>query len=122
MQDEQKKLINNILSYLSDKERERFSGGIKMGFEKGQPSSFAETYCPDKDIKATGEDFDLKAFIRKACEDGFYGTLFVVYEDGVLTHYNRVRTIQGKVLEKVLGCQPAPNKKCVIKMGVRANA
>ena len=116
--------IMKILTYLFSKESERFTGGIKMGFENGKPSSFSETFCPDKEIIAVNNEFDLETFIKKACEPGFYGTLFVVYENGILTHYNRVRTIQGSVLERVLGSRDIPMrpKKCVVKMGVRTNA
>ena len=114
--------INNILAYLFSKESERFTGGIKMGFENGKPSSFSETFCPDKEIITVNNEFNLEAFIKKACEPGFHGTLFVVFENGILTQYNRVRTIQGPVLDRVLGGRDIPiqPKKCVVKMGVRA--
>ena len=112
----------NILSYLFSKESERFTGGIKMGFENGKLSSISETFCPDKEIIAVNNEFDLETFIKNACEPRFYGTLFVVYEKGILTHYNRVRTIQGQVLEQVLIKFDIPRpKQSVVKMGVRTS-
>jgi hypothetical protein len=120
MQDE---TIRNILSYLSSKELEGFTGGVKMGFENGKPQSFSETFCPDKEIIAVDALFDLESFIRDACKPGFHGTLYIVYKSGILTHYNRVRTMQGQVLERVLGSRDIPMrpKKCVVKMGVRTS-
>ena len=118
MQDE---TIRNILSYLSSKELEGFTGGVKMGFENGNPQSFSETFCPDKEIIAADALFNLESFIGDACKHGFFGTLYIVYKNGILTHYNRVRTMQGQVLERVLSSRDIPmrHKKSVVKMGVR---
>lgn len=114
-------VIQRILSYLFGKQLEEFSGGIKMGFENGKPVSFSETFCPDKGVLEAKDNtgFDLETFIDEACKDKFFGTLYLVYSMGKLTHYNRVRTIQGQVLQSILGCHeesPKPFEKRVIKV------
>ncbi|GHU75316.1 hypothetical protein FACS189461_1340 [Spirochaetia bacterium] len=93
---------NSILLYLDSKAKDGFSGGIKMGFEDGRPASFVESMHPDMDVPEVKKDFDLAGNIRQACTGKFYGTLFLVYQAGKITHFYRNRTWQGRVLEGML--------------------
>jgi len=114
--------IKSILSYLAGKTREGFTGGIKMGFEDGKPKGFAETDNPDTTIARIKPDFKINERISMACTPGFFGTLFLVYENGEITHSCYNKTFNGQVLDKMLSpnSAPAPGKKrigVVIKRG-----
>jgi hypothetical protein len=98
--------IKNILSYLHNKERELYTGGIRMGFEDGRPISFAETTHPDKEIPEVDPSFNIEGKIRMACTGKFYGTLFMVYTKGYISHFYSNRTWQGRVLEEMLQGNP----------------
>ena len=102
MREEREEFVKNILSYLDGKEKACFSGGIRMGFEDGRPHSFAETKNPDREIPEAGPNFNIAEEIKTACSAQFYGTLFLVYENGRITRFNPVRTFQGKALEEML--------------------
>jgi hypothetical protein len=94
--------IKSILIYLHNKEREYYTGGIRMGFEDGRPVSFVETTCPDKKIIQVDPLFNIDGKIRMACTGKFYGTLFVIYANGKITHFYYNQTWQGRLLEEML--------------------
>jgi hypothetical protein len=94
--------VKSILLYLDGKAREGFTGGIKMGFEKGRPASFAESTNPDFKVSEVQREFSLEDNIKEACGRSFYGTLFFVYREGSITHFYKNRTWQGQVLEDML--------------------
>jgi len=90
-----------IISYLNDKTQEGFTGGVKIGFEYGRPSSVAENFHVEVLIPLP-DGFDIKKQVTEALNGDFFGTLFFVFKDGQITHFNRIRTFQGKVLDKVI--------------------
>jgi hypothetical protein len=92
----------SILSYLDGKARDGFTGGIRMGFEDGRPHSFAETDNPDTTIAETKAEFDIGDKLKTACTPKYYGTLFLVYDHGRITHFCSNKTMNGKVLEEML--------------------
>jgi len=109
----QEETIRKVMSYLHDKTREGFSGGVKMGFEYGSPKSIAETLNPDATLPLP-DGFNIEEEIKTAFNGDFFGTLFFVYENGKITHFNRIKTMQGKVLEKMFESHP-PIKKIAIR-------
>jgi hypothetical protein len=96
-----------IMNYLNDKMLEGFNGGVKIGFEYGRPSGIGETLKPDESVMLPN-GFNLEKEISEAFHGDFFGTLFFAYKNGEVTHFNRIKTIQGKVLDKILG-DKAPN-------------
>jgi hypothetical protein len=94
--------VKSILSYLDGKAREGFTGGIKMGFENGRPVSFAESTNPDFKVPEVQREFSMEDSVKRACSGKFYGTLFLVYREGNITHFYYNRTWQGQVLEDML--------------------
>jgi hypothetical protein len=94
--------VKSIIKYLDGKAKEGFSGGVKMGFEDGRPASFVESTHPDLEVPKIPFDFNLVENIQKACKGKFYGTLFLVYDEGKITHFYYNRTWQGRVLEGML--------------------
>ncbi|GHU09559.1 hypothetical protein FACS1894151_07560 [Spirochaetia bacterium] len=113
--------VKNIMLYLDSKARERFSGGVKMGFEDGRPASFAESTHPDLDIPEVQYDFNLAETLEKACRGKFYGTLFFVYREGEITHFYYNRTWQGRVLEGMLVDLDSPKPKPKTRLTVVVN-
>ncbi|MDR0474541.1 MAG: hypothetical protein LBH43_12815 [Treponema sp.] len=94
--------VKGVLSYLDDKATAGYTGGIKMGFEDGRPTGFAETDNPDTTIKKVKADFDIEERVKKACNPKYYGTIFLVYENGLITHCCSNKTMNGKVLDEML--------------------
>jgi len=103
-----------ILFYFNNKAKEKFSGGIKMGFENGCPNSCAENTNSDFNAPEIEADFDLEEKIKTACGLGFYGTLFFVYESSNIISFYQTRTWQGKDLEAMLIRQVSPPKRFVV--------
>jgi hypothetical protein len=102
--------VKSILSYLDGKAREGFTGGIKMGFENGKPASFAESTNPDFKMPEVQKEFSIEDSVKKACGGRFYGTLFLVYSKGCITHFYYNRTWQGQILEDMLNVSGLPGK------------
>ena len=116
--------LKNILLYIAYKERENFTGGIKMGFEEGRPHGFVETLNPDYTIPTIEQNFKLEDKIKKACSIDFYGTLLFILKSGKITHFTENRTYQGRILENMLNSIPINNhlnikKKVILATNIR---
>jgi hypothetical protein len=118
----QEEYREKILTYLDNKKRECFTGGVKIGFEHGRPSGISENLKPDPETNLLiKNDFNIVEQINLACTGDFFGTLIFVYDCGEVTHFNRIKTIQGTVLSKMLDERTAiqPRQKSRVVVGVR---
>ena len=94
--------VIKIKACLDDYRQDKFTGGIKMAFEKGIPKTLWESSNPDFDIKPLKEDFSLDKALTMATAGSFSGSLLFILEDGVITRFDHTKTLQGRdLLEKL---------------------
>ena len=113
-----------IIAYLLNKQMAEFTGGVKMGFEAGRPNGFTENLAPDESIPQVETYFNTDEKIKLACNPEFYGTLFFIFKNGLITHFNLIRTYQGRLLEKMLQIpsnpiMQHPKKRVILTAGIR---
>jgi len=114
--------IAKIKAYLDDLRGEKFTGGIKMAFEKGMPKTFWRSSNPDFDIKPLKEGFNLDKKLTMATAGTFSGSLLFVFDDGDIKQFDYIETIQGRELLERLdnyhaGAAPrGPEKRQVITL------
>lgn len=97
--------VVKIKAYLDDYRLKRFTGGIKMAFEKGIPKTFWRSTVPDFENKPIDEGFSLDTMLSMATVGTFSGSLFFLLEDGEIKHFYYVETLQGRdLLERLNNC------------------
>jgi hypothetical protein len=100
-----RKSAESILDLYDGKRREGFTGGIKIGFEQGRPVNCSEYSNPEQDPPPVPKGFNPEDRIKKACTDGYYGSLLFIFKDGEITHFSYVRTWAGKGIEELFSGQ-----------------
>jgi hypothetical protein len=107
--------IKSIKLYLDEKRYERFTGGIKMGFEDGTPQTFWISTNPEFKSPGIDDHFDLEAKLMMAVSGGFSGTLFFILREGKITDFYCNQTIQGRRLIEFLNQKAG----CIVRSVVR---
>ncbi|GHV91197.1 hypothetical protein AGMMS50268_17000 [Spirochaetia bacterium] len=113
--------VQNIMLFLEDKAKKNFSGGVKMTFEDGRPVAFVETTHPDTEGLELTIDFDIAEKVKIACRRRFYGTLFLIYDNGKITHYYYNQVWQRHGLEEMLEGFDGPKSKPKTRLTVVVN-
>jgi hypothetical protein len=87
-----------IKAYLEDCRLKKFTGGIKMAFEKGAPKTFWRATYPDFQNKPVEKDFNLDKELAAATAGTFSGSLLFLLEDGIIKNFDSIETLQGRDL------------------------
>jgi hypothetical protein len=90
--------VIKIKACFEDYRQQKFTGGIKMAFEKGTPKTFWESSNPDFEIKPLKEGFSLDKVLTMATAGTFSGSLLFILEDGEITRFDHTKTLQGREL------------------------
>ena len=96
------KSADSILCLFDKKQREKFTGGIKLGFEQGRPVNCSEYSDPKETPPAVTGDFSLSDRLKKACSSGYYGSHLYIFKDGIITHASSVQTWMGQGIQSLL--------------------
>ena len=96
------KSADSLAALFNRKQQEKFTGGIKLGFNQGRLVNCSE-YSDPKDLPPRiPADFSLHERLKKACANGFYGTLLFIFKDGIITNHSSVQTWESKGIENLL--------------------
>ncbi len=90
-----------VIEYLAKKSEEKYSGSVKIGFERGKIVSLVEASSFGID---TGTSGDLESCLSATIAAGS-GSLVVDFEDGKTKGYAYTRTYRSDALRKVMGVE-----------------
>jgi hypothetical protein len=90
--------VVKIKAYLEDCRLKKFTGGIKMAFEKGIPKTFWRSTFPDFQNKPIDEKFNLDKELSMATAGTFSGSLLFLLDDGNIKNFDYIETLQGRDL------------------------
>jgi hypothetical protein len=108
--------IGKIRAFLDEKKHDKFTGGIKLVLNEGNPVHLSISDAPDFSIPPVDEVFDLDQKLAVVTDPGFSGSLFLMMERGDITKCGFHQTIQGRQLAEFLGGRrpSGPQKRPVI--------
>jgi len=96
------KSADSLLCLFDKKKQEKFTGGIKLGFDSGRPVNCSE-YSDPKDLPPpVPEGFSIREQIKNACASDYYGSHTYIFNDGEITHASTVRTWAGQGIQSLL--------------------
>ncbi|WP_461246349.1 hypothetical protein [Treponema sp. R6D11] len=96
------KSADSLLCLFDKKRNEKFTGGIKIGFDSGRPVNCSE-YSDPKDLPPpVPKGFSVREQIKKACASDYYGSHTYILSDGEITHASTVRTWSGQGIHTLL--------------------
>jgi hypothetical protein len=99
----------SVRSFIDVQRRNKFTGGIKIGFSEGNPNYLSFSDSPDFDIPSIPPDFKLDEKLSMVTNNLFSGSLFLVLDQGNITKCGYHQTLQGRRLsEFLIGCKAAP--------------
>jgi len=119
--------VGKIKAYLEDCRLKKFTGGMKMAFEKGIPKTFWKSTNPEFKINPIDDSFVIDKELAMATAGTFSGSLFFILEDGIIKNYDNTETLQGReLLEKLdnintaVSAQRGPDKRPVLAVRKKA--
>jgi hypothetical protein len=96
------KSADSLICLLDRKRREKFTGGIKLGFDQGRPVNCSE-YSDPKDLPPPiSQGFSVREQIKKACASDYYGSHTYIFNNGEITHVSTVQTWAGRSIQVLL--------------------
>ena len=93
----------NIIAYLENKKVDKFTGSIKLTFEKSKISSVSEANRHDLLTSFNFEKDIIFTFLEQIKDSAYYGSVVFVYEKGIITAYAYTRTYKDETLKNLLG-------------------
>jgi hypothetical protein len=96
------KSADSLICLFDKKRREKFTGGIKLGFEQGRLVNCVEYSDPERMPPLLPDDFSLRECFRMACSSGFYGSLLFFFKNGTIRNASSVRTWTGPGIQSLL--------------------
>lgn len=91
-----------ILEYLKNKTESKFTGAIRISYEKGKVVLLNEASSFDIETDVMNEG-NLEKIFREALSDSFFGYIVIEFKDGVKSRYGFSRSYRGDDLKKILG-------------------
>lgn len=95
-------VYKNIIEYLNKKQKELFSGAIKLGFENGRLVALSETNAIDSPTNEIDNDAAIQ-LVHNACTKNYNGTVAIIYNSGTPCRGGYIQTWKGEVLKEYFG-------------------
>jgi hypothetical protein len=96
------KSADSLICLFNKKQREKFTGGIKLGFEQGRLVNCTEYSDPERTPPPLPDGFSLHERLKMACTNGFYGSLLFIFKDGIITNTSTVQTWASQGIQSLL--------------------
>ncbi len=95
--------FNCIVAYLSEKQKSKFTGSIKLSFEGGDVVAVNEANKHDLPLTKNDESNVIDKYLNMASDPLFNGAVVFVFESGEVTEYSYSKSYKGETLKRFLG-------------------
>ena len=97
-----KRQYDYILAYLKNKAESKFTGAVRISYEKGRVTLLNEANSFEIKTDEMNES-GLKKVLSETLSDSFFGYIVIEFKNGVKSRYGFSRSYRGDDLKKVLG-------------------